>query len=169
MVLSIRIITPDKIYCSPKVEEVILPTLTGMIGILEGHASLITGLEIGLLRVKMDEVWIPLVIFGGVAEIKENKVMIITNAIEDLANLKTSEATRELEIATSVAEKAETSKERINASSALKTAMVRLEGLNYVTESNKNKLKTEAEHKLIAEAEQKREAENKLKTETETK
>jgi len=167
MVLSIRVITPDKIYCAPKVEEVILPTLTGMIGILEGHASLITGLEIGLLRVKMDEVWIPLVIFGGVAEIKENKVMIITNAIEDLANLKTSEATRELEIATSVAEKAETSKDRINASSALKTAMVRLEGLNYVTESNKNKLKlkTEAEHKLEAEAE----AENKLKTETETK
>jgi F-type H+-transporting ATPase subunit epsilon len=138
-----------------------------MIGILEGHASLITGLEIGLLRVKMDNVWIPLVIFGGVAEIKENKVMIITNAIEDLANLKSSEATRELEIAVSVAEKAETSKDRINASSALKTAMVRLEGLNYVTESNKNKLKlkTEAEHKLEAEAE----AENKLKTETETK
>ena len=40
MVMSIRVLTPDRVICSTQAEEVILPGLTGQVGILDGHATL---------------------------------------------------------------------------------------------------------------------------------
>jgi F-type H+-transporting ATPase subunit epsilon len=133
MVMNIRVLTPDRIICSTTADEVILPGLTGQVGVLEGHAALITALDTGLLRIKLNQTWTPIVLYGGLAEVDKNQITILANDVEELTNLKFSEATKDLEIATSVAEKAETSKARLDASIALKKATARLEGLNYVS------------------------------------
>ena len=65
MVMSIRVLTPDRVICSTKAEEVILPGLTGQVGILDGHATLITALDTGLLRIKLAEKWTPIILCGG--------------------------------------------------------------------------------------------------------
>ena len=57
MVLNIRVLTPDRVICSTTADEVVLPGLTGQVGVLEGHAALITALDTGLLRIKLDDKW----------------------------------------------------------------------------------------------------------------
>jgi len=133
MVMNIRVLTPDRVICSTTADEVVLPGLTGQIGVLEGHAALITALDTGLLRIKLDEKWTPIIVCGGLAEIDRNRVTVLVNDVEELANVELSEATKELEKATEAIEKAETSKDRLDASVELKKATARLEAINYLS------------------------------------
>jgi F-type H+-transporting ATPase subunit epsilon len=133
MVMSIRVLTPDRVICSTKAEEVILPGLTGQVGILDGHATLITALDTGLLRIKLAEKWTPIILCGGLAEIDRNQVTVLVNDVEELSSIELNEATKALEKATSAIESAETSKSRLDASIELKKATARLEGINYLS------------------------------------
>lgn len=133
MVMKIRVLTPDRIICSTTATEVILPGLTGQVGVLEGHAALITALDTGLLRIKLDKKWTPLILCGGLAEIDQNQVTILVNDVEEITNVKLAEVTKELEEATSAVEKAETSKARLDALIELKKAAARLEAVNYLS------------------------------------
>ena len=108
MSMNIRVLTPDRVICSTTADEVILPGLTGQIGILDGHASLITALDTGLLRIKLDDKWTPIILCGGLAEIDQNRITVLVNDVEELISLELSEVTRELEQATLAAEEAET-------------------------------------------------------------
>lgn len=133
MVMSIRVLTPDRVICSTKAEEVILPGLTGQVGILDGHATLITALDTGLLRIKLAEKWTPIILCGGLAEIDRNQVTVLVNDVEELSSIELNEATKALEKATSAIESAETSKSKLDASIELKKATARLEGINYLS------------------------------------
>jgi F-type H+-transporting ATPase subunit epsilon len=133
MVMNIRVLTPDRVICSTTADEVILPGLTGQVGILDGHATLITALDIGLLRIKLARKWTPIILCGGLAEIDSNQVTVLVNDIEEITSLELNEATKELEKATLAIENAETSKSRLDASIALKKASARLEGMNYLS------------------------------------
>ncbi|MEM1242769.1 MAG: F0F1 ATP synthase subunit epsilon, partial [Cyanobacteria bacterium P01_H01_bin.26] len=52
MTLAVRVISPDKTIWDAEAEEVVLPSTTGQLGILSGHAPLLTALDIGVLRVR---------------------------------------------------------------------------------------------------------------------
>ena len=133
MVMNIRVLTPDRVICSTTADEVILPGLTGQVGILDGHATLITALDTGLLRIKLAEKWTPIILCGGLAEIDCNQVTVLVNDVEELSSIELNEATKALEKATSAIENAETSKSRLDASIELKKATARLEGINYLS------------------------------------
>jgi len=133
MVLNIRVLTPDRVICSTTADEVVLPGLTGQIGVLEGHAALITALDTGLLRIKLDQKWTPIILCGGLAEIDKNRVTVLVNDVEELVSIELSEETKELERATVAIENAETSKARLDASIELKKATARLEAINYLS------------------------------------
>jgi len=133
MVMNIRVLTPTRVICSTTADEVILPGLTGLVGVLDGHAALITALDTGLLRIKLNEKWTPIILCGGLAEIDRNRVTVLVNDVEELVSVELTEATKELEKATLAVENAETSKDRLDASIELKKAVARLEGLNYLS------------------------------------
>jgi len=133
MVMNIRVLTPTRVICSTTADEVILPGLTGLVGVLDGHAALITALDTGLLRIKLNEKWTPIILCGGLAEIDRNRVTVLVNDVEELVAVELNEATTELEKATLAAENAETSKDRLDASIELKKAVARLEGMNYLS------------------------------------
>lgn len=133
MVMNIRVLTPDRVICSTTADEVVLPGLTGQVGVLEGHAALITALDTGLLRIKLDEKWTPIILCGGLAEIDQNQVTVLVNDVEELDSVELNEATKELEKATLAIENAETSKTRLDASIELKKATARLEAINYLS------------------------------------
>jgi F-type H+-transporting ATPase subunit epsilon len=133
MVMNIRVLTPDRVICSTTANEVVLPGLTGQVGVLDGHAALITALDTGLLRIKLDEKWTPIILCGGLAEIDRNRVTVLVNDVEELTNVKLEEATKELEKATLSVENAETSKDRLDASVELKKATARLEAISYLS------------------------------------
>jgi F-type H+-transporting ATPase subunit epsilon len=132
MVMNIRVLTPDRIICSTTADEVVLPGVTGQIGVLDGHASLITALDTGLLRIKLDQKWTPIILCGGLAEIDRNQVTVLVNDVEELVSLELSEVTAELQKATLAVETAETSKARLEATIDLKKAAARVEAMNYL-------------------------------------
>ena len=55
MSLHVSIIAPDRNVWDSNAEEVILPSSTGQLGILKGHAPLLTALDIGVMRVRVDK------------------------------------------------------------------------------------------------------------------
>jgi len=120
--MNIRVLTPDRVICSTTADEVVLPGLTGQIGVLDGHASLITALDTGLLRIKLKEKWTPIILCGGLAEIDRNRVTVLVNDVEELISLELTEVTKQLEKATLAVENAESNKARLDASLELKKA-----------------------------------------------
>ena len=92
MVMNIRVLTPDRVICSTTADEVVLPGLTGQVGVLDGHAALITALDTGLLRIKLEEKWTPIILCGGLAEIDRNRVTVLVNDVEELIDIELSEA-----------------------------------------------------------------------------
>jgi F-type H+-transporting ATPase subunit epsilon len=132
MVMNIRVLTPDRIICSTTADEVVLPGVTGQIGVLEGHASLITALDTGLLRIKLDQKWTPIILCGGLAEIDRNQVTVLVNDVEELISLELDQVRAELEKATKAVQEAETSKIRLEATIDLKKAAARLEAVTYL-------------------------------------
>ena len=97
MTIKITIMTPKGIICSTIVDEVILPTLSGEVGILEGHAPLVTGLDTGLLRMKIEGKWTPMIIVGtGVAEVDQDRVLVLVSEVEEITTLELSEVSKQL-------------------------------------------------------------------------
>ena len=82
MSLTVRVIAPDKTVWDETAEEVILPSTTGQVGILPGHAPLLTALDTGVMRVRSGKVWKPIALMGGFAEVEENEVTVLVNAAE---------------------------------------------------------------------------------------
>jgi F-type H+-transporting ATPase subunit epsilon len=132
MVMNIRVLTPDRIICSTTADEVVLPGVTGQIGVLDGHASLITALDTGLLRIKLDQKWTPIILCGGLAEVDRNQVTVLVNDVEEITSLDLNEVNEKLKVAKLDVENAETSKVRLEAILELKKAAARLEALTYL-------------------------------------
>ena len=95
--MNVRVLTPDRVICTTTANEVILPSVTGQLGVLDGHASLVTALDTGLLRIKLDEAWTPIILCGGLAEIDRNRVTVLVNDVEELIDVELRDATKQLE------------------------------------------------------------------------
>ncbi len=92
MTLTVRVISPDKTVWDAEAEEVVLPSTTGQLGILTGHAPLLTALDTGVMRVRAskNQNWQAIALLGGFAEVEENEVTILVNGAErgDAINLE---------------------------------------------------------------------------------
>ncbi len=82
MALTVRVIAPDKTVWDSEAEEVILPSTTGQLGILGGHAPLLTALDVGVMRVRAEKEWTPIALMGGFAEVESDEVTILVNGAE---------------------------------------------------------------------------------------
>lgn len=127
MTLKIRVIAPDKVVWDAEAEEIILPSSTGQLGILTGHIPLLTALDIGVMRVRINKEWKPIILLGGFAEIQNNDVTILVNGAEEISDLDLEKAKEDLENATSTLEKSETNKEKIEATQLVRKAKARLQ------------------------------------------
>ena len=97
MALHINIIAPDRTVWDANAEEVILPSSTGQLGILRGHAPLLTALDIGVMRVRIEKDWTPIVLMGGFAEVENDELTILVNGAEEGSKIDKEEAEKELE------------------------------------------------------------------------
>ena len=82
MSLNVRVITPDKVVWDNDVQEMILPSTSGQLGILPGHAPLTTALSSGVMRIRVDREWKNIALMGGFALVEDNEVKILVNAAE---------------------------------------------------------------------------------------
>ncbi|XHU96690.1 MAG: F0F1 ATP synthase subunit epsilon [cyanobacterium endosymbiont of Rhopalodia gibba] len=130
MTLQVCVITPDRIVWNDTVKEVILPSTSGQLGILSGHAPLLTALDIGVMRIRPDKNWKNLVVMGGFAEVDHDVLKVLVNSAEVDDNISKEEAQAEFSKAQTHLEQANKGNnrlERIKASQALKRARARLQ------------------------------------------
>ena len=129
MSLNVRVITPDKVVWDASAEELILPSSTGQLGILTGHAPLLTALDIGVMRLKGYTGWTSIVLMEGFAEVEDNKVTILCNGAEEASSIDLKTAQDELEKVTLLVDEATTKKEKIEATIELRKAKARLQAV----------------------------------------
>ena len=129
MSLNVRVISPDRIVWDAMVEELILPSSTGQLGILVDHAPLLTALEIGVMRLKTEGKWVSIVLLDGFAEVENNKVTILCNGAEEGSSIDAQKAQAELERVTLLVEEATTKKEKVDTILELRKAKARLQAI----------------------------------------
>nr|YP_010986181.1 ATP synthase CF1 epsilon subunit [Polyopes affinis]WOL37099.1 ATP synthase CF1 epsilon subunit [Polyopes affinis] len=130
MTLNIRVIAPDKTVWDANAEEVILPSSTGQLGILKGHIPLLTALDIGVMRVRINKEWQPIILLGGFAEINNNSITILVNGAEKASEMDLNTAQSNLEKATIKLAEATTNKDKIEATQNLRKARARVQAAN---------------------------------------
>ena len=79
MSLHLAIVTPEKKIFSDTVGNVYLPGADGEIGVLDGHAALVTALAPGELRYEKDGQIVTLAVGSGFAEVTQEKVNVLTD------------------------------------------------------------------------------------------
>ncbi len=130
MALTVKVITPDKTVWDDSVDEIILPSTTGQLGILSGHAPLLTALEVGVMRVRPGKEWKSIALMGGFAEVENDEIKILVNGAELGDNIDRDTARSEYEQARSCLQKVENSEdrqERIQAESSMRKARARFQ------------------------------------------
>ena len=80
MSLHLEIVTPEKKVFSDTVENVVLPGAEGELGILDGHAALVTSLAAGELRYQKGGQQTHLALGNGFAEVTQHKVVVLTDS-----------------------------------------------------------------------------------------
>lgn len=133
MSINLNILATNKTILNKKVNEVVLPSLSGELGILPFHSRLLTALEIGVLRLKINDKWVPLVILDGIAEIENNNLTIIVRQVEELSDIKIGleEAKLELNKISDEFAKATTKKDKILTSINLRRATATFQALSF--------------------------------------
>ena len=129
MTLNLRVLAPDQSVFDGPVDEVILPSSTGQLGVLTGHVSMLTALDSGVLRLREGSSWKAIALLGGFAEVEANEVTVLVNGAELGSSIDRASAEREFEKAEQDAlsfEGKDPSPEKLKAQDALAQARARV-------------------------------------------
>jgi F-type H+-transporting ATPase subunit epsilon len=125
MSLTLRVLAPDQSVFDDTADEIILPSTTGLLGVLPGHISMVTAIDFGVLRVLKNGNWDSIALTGGFAEVESNEVTVLVNKAEMGKNIDSVKAEAELEQAKNQLSQAEDKKnntEKIKAQETLNKA-----------------------------------------------
>ncbi|MFO7630039.1 MAG: ATP synthase F1 subunit epsilon [Prochlorococcaceae cyanobacterium] len=130
MTLTLRVLAPDQSVYDGSADEVILPSTTGLVGILSGHVSMLTALDTGVMRVREGNGWQSIALLGGFAEVENDEVTVLVNGAELASSIDAASAEREFEAAQQAAagfEGQPTSTEKVKALQELARSRARLQ------------------------------------------
>nr|WFG51584.1 ATP synthase CF1 epsilon subunit [Astragalus sp. Ge130187] len=133
MTLNLCVLTPNRIVWDSEVKEIILSTNSGQIGVLSNHAPIATAVDIGILRIHLNDQWLTMALMGGFARIGNNQITILVNDAERGTDIDPQEAQKSLLIAEANLNKAEGKRQKIEANLALRRARTRVEALNMIS------------------------------------
>jgi F-type H+-transporting ATPase subunit epsilon len=126
--INLDVVTPERRVVQEVVDEVQIPGSQGYLGVLPGHAPLMTLLAAGVLSYRTGAHWHYLAAIGGFAEIQPDRVIILAERCERAEEI-------DVERARAAEQRARQRLSRLNdpdvdwqrASAALERAMVRLQ------------------------------------------
>ena len=130
MAISLKVLAPNQNVYEGEAEEVILPSTTGQIGVLPGHISLVTAIDIGVLRLRMNSQWKSIALMGGFAEIESDEVIVLVNNAEIGSEINILDAEKDLKDAQQAVSKFsdnEKSPEKIKAINEVSKAEARIQ------------------------------------------
>jgi F-type H+-transporting ATPase subunit epsilon len=86
--LTLELVSPSGLVFRGDVKMVIIPAVTGQIGVLARHAPIILQLTIGCLRVLgLDDVWLNFAVAKGFAKVQDNKIIVLTDAAQEAGTI----------------------------------------------------------------------------------
>nr|AWI71045.1 ATP synthase F0 complex c subunit [Thevetia peruviana] len=132
MTLNLCVLTPNRIVWNSEVKEIILSTISGQIGVLPNHAPIATAVDIGILKIRLNDQWLTIALMGGFARIVNNEITVVAHDAEKGSDIDPQEAQQTLEIAEANLRKAEGKRQTIEANLALRKAKTRVGAINAV-------------------------------------
>jgi F-type H+-transporting ATPase subunit epsilon len=124
---QLEIVTPEKKVVDATAEEVQIPGKNGYLGILPGHAPLITELSVGEITFRENSTEQKLAVAWGFAEILPNKVTILAETAERPSEINIERARQAKERAEQRLTSGDTAVDVDRALDALHRAQVRLD------------------------------------------
>jgi F-type H+-transporting ATPase subunit epsilon len=82
MALQLQVVTPERLVVETEADEVQLPGSEGYLGILPGHAALITLLKPGVLSYRRSGRSEAFAVSSGFAEVLEDRVSVLADLAE---------------------------------------------------------------------------------------
>jgi F-type H+-transporting ATPase subunit epsilon len=79
MAMHLEIVTPEQKIFSGTVSNVLLPGADGELGVLPGHAALVTSLQPGELRYESEGRIITIAVGSGFAEVTQERINVLTD------------------------------------------------------------------------------------------
>jgi F-type H+-transporting ATPase subunit epsilon len=74
--------TPERSFFTGEIENLIVKTPEGEMGILTNHTPMVVSVSIGTIKIKQDNEWIEAVLSEGFMEIKNEKTIILVDTAE---------------------------------------------------------------------------------------
>ena len=96
--LLLQVVSPDRQLVEEQVTDVQVPALDGFIGVLPGHAKLLSMLKPGgLLSYHVGGQEKSLVVYGGFVEVLPDRVRVLADSAEFREEINSQEAKRQLD------------------------------------------------------------------------
>ncbi|MBV9294621.1 MAG: ATP synthase F1 subunit epsilon [Acidobacteriaceae bacterium] len=124
---QLEVATPERLFVDEQVSEAELPGKNGYMGILPGHAPLLSALGAGVLTYGSGAGAHVLAIDGGFVEVFENHVRVLADHAEFAQDIQVDRARADLEQATAALKQAHDSPESDAALRALAKAQARID------------------------------------------
>jgi F-type H+-transporting ATPase subunit epsilon len=124
---QLEIVTPEKMVVKDVAEEMQIPGKNGYLGILPGHAPLITELAVGEISYRKGGQTYYLSVAWGFAEVLQDKVTILAETAEKPQEIDVKRAQESKQKAEEALKTGKTEDDFTRAEDALKRAETRLE------------------------------------------
>jgi F-type H+-transporting ATPase subunit epsilon len=96
--LHLELVAPAGLVFEGDVEQIVIPAVTGEMGILPRHAPLVAQLTIGRMRVQMTGgEWVDFAVAEGFAKVQKNNVIVLADAAEEASKIDVSRAEESLQ------------------------------------------------------------------------
>jgi F-type H+-transporting ATPase subunit epsilon len=95
--LHLEVVTPEKVMVSQEVDIVVAPGSLGEFGVLEGHVPFLSGIMPGELRYSSGNQTEHFGVTTGFAEVSDNRVSVLVDAAEKVAEIDVERARRAME------------------------------------------------------------------------
>ena len=78
----LEIITPEKQFYVGPAEGLVIPAIDGSYGVQPGHEPVVTAIEPGIARFRVNGVWQEVVVSDGLAEIMPDYTILLVSSAE---------------------------------------------------------------------------------------
>jgi F-type H+-transporting ATPase subunit epsilon len=90
--IQLEIVTPERLVVNDTADYIEIPGKSGYLGVLPGHAPLITELAVGEISYRQASKTVRLAVAWGFAEVLQNKVTILAETAEKAEEIDTARA-----------------------------------------------------------------------------
>jgi F-type H+-transporting ATPase subunit epsilon len=84
---QIEVATPERLLVNERATEAQIPGAEGYLGVLPGHAALVSQLKSGVLSYKTKDRKITLAVHGGFVEIRDDHVRVLADSAEPVTEI----------------------------------------------------------------------------------